>query len=134
MEQVVSNELDYRPLLVSEPEYEYTRLFPQSGTTYTTVSAGGNDTIFEVPPSKAYNLGKSWFQFTFILPAIIRKDLSSRGIEYHSFTSIYQDKVNLVEVLMSSLQEGGTSPSNNQPNQVTNQPLRKPGVLWTSER
>ncbi|EGG19768.1 hypothetical protein DFA_06868 [Cavenderia fasciculata] len=70
MEQVVSNELDYRPLLVSEPEYEYTRLFPQSGTTYTTVSAGGNDAIFEIPPSKAYNFGKSWFQFSFTLPVV----------------------------------------------------------------
>eukprot|EP01133_Synstelium_polycarpum_P004205 gene4205-4899_t len=37
----------------------------------TTVYAGGNDTVFEVPPTKAYNFAKSWFQFTFQLPATV---------------------------------------------------------------
>ncbi|KYQ88655.1 hypothetical protein DLAC_10831 [Tieghemostelium lacteum] len=86
MEQVVSKELDYRPLLVSEPEYEFTRLFPQSGTTYTTVSAGGNDTIFEIPPSKAYNFGKSWFQFQFQLPATAAKF----GFAFADFTPFFR--------------------------------------------
>ncbi|GAM17135.1 hypothetical protein SAMD00019534_003100, partial [Acytostelium subglobosum LB1] len=74
MENVVSKELDYTPLLVAEPEYEYTRLFPQSGTTQTTVYAGGNDTIFEIPPSKAYNLSRSFFRFIFNLPGIANKN------------------------------------------------------------
>ncbi|GAM24184.1 hypothetical protein SAMD00019534_073590, partial [Acytostelium subglobosum LB1] len=73
MENVVSKELDYTPLLVAEPEYEYTRLFPQSGTTSTTVYSGGNDTIFEIPPSKAYNLSRSYFRFIFNLPGVANK-------------------------------------------------------------
>ncbi|KYQ88909.1 hypothetical protein DLAC_10491 [Tieghemostelium lacteum] len=86
MEQVVSKELDYRPLLVSEPEYEFTRLFPQSGSTQTTVTAGGNDTIFEIPPSKAYNFGKSWFQFQFQLPATA----TNFGVAFADFTPFFR--------------------------------------------
>jgi hypothetical protein len=70
IETIVSKELDYRPYSVNEPIYSYTRIFPQSGSTTTTINAGGNDTIFELPPTKAYNLAKSWFEFSFNLPAM----------------------------------------------------------------
>ncbi|GAM23100.1 hypothetical protein SAMD00019534_062750 [Acytostelium subglobosum LB1] len=73
MEHKVSKELDYTPLLVAEPEYEYTRLYPQSGTTSTTVYSGGNDTVFEIPPSKAFNLSRSHFRFNFTIPGIADK-------------------------------------------------------------
>ncbi|EGG14753.1 hypothetical protein DFA_11013 [Cavenderia fasciculata] len=53
----------------SGPQYEYTGVYPQAGATQTTVYQGGNDTIFEIPPTKAFNLSRSWFQFTFTLPA-----------------------------------------------------------------
>ncbi|EGG19244.1 hypothetical protein DFA_02029 [Cavenderia fasciculata] len=69
MEQAISNQFDYRQMVGSGPQYEYTRVYPQAGATQTTVYQGGNDTIFEIPPTKAFNLSRSWFQFTFTLPA-----------------------------------------------------------------
>lgn len=46
MQSVVSPELDYQAKIPSMPKYEWTRLFPQSGTTNTTLTAaGGNDII-----------------------------------------------------------------------------------------
>ncbi|KYQ93233.1 hypothetical protein DLAC_05879 [Tieghemostelium lacteum] len=83
---IVSKELDYRPLLVSEPEYEFTRLYPQSGTTSTTVANGGNETIFEIPPTKAFNFAKSWFQFQFILPSTA----ALIGFAYADFTPFFR--------------------------------------------
>ncbi|EGG19727.1 hypothetical protein DFA_00305 [Cavenderia fasciculata] len=69
MEQAISSQFDYRQMVGSGPQYDYTKVYPQAGTTQTSVYQGGNDTIFEIPPTKAYNLSKSWFQFTFTLPA-----------------------------------------------------------------
>ena len=46
MQEIPSNELNYRPVMTSEPDYEWTRIFPQSGGTTTTVTIGGNDMIF----------------------------------------------------------------------------------------
>jgi hypothetical protein len=75
IETIVSKELDYRPYSVNEPFYSYTRIFPQSGSTTTTINAGGNDTIFELPPTKAYNLAKSWFDFSITTPHIDNRDI-----------------------------------------------------------
>jgi hypothetical protein len=75
IETIVSKELDYRPLSVNEPFYSYTRIFPQSGSTTTTINAGGNDTIFELPPTKAYNLAKSWFEFQLTIPGVNNESL-----------------------------------------------------------
>ncbi|EGG24698.1 hypothetical protein DFA_02942 [Cavenderia fasciculata] len=84
MEQAISNQFDYRQMVGSGPQYEYTRVYPQAGATQTTVYQGGNDTIFEIPPTKAFNLSRSWFQFTFTLPATNGKQIQvfTRGGTY----------------------------------------------------
>ena len=65
MDIIVSNELNYAPKIVSEGRYEYTRLFPMSGSQSTTITAaGGSEVVFEIPPTKVFNFSKSWFQFS----------------------------------------------------------------------
>jgi len=70
MEVAVSQELDYSQKILSEPSYQYTRILPQSGTTtFALQLGGGNDIIFELPPTKAFNLSQSWIQCSVTIPA-----------------------------------------------------------------
>jgi len=67
MEQVASKQLKYTPEPVSEPTYQYQRVLPNSGgTTTNTTATGGISSYFEIAPGKAFNLARSWFQFTFL--------------------------------------------------------------------
>eukprot|EP01133_Synstelium_polycarpum_P008651 gene8651-10150_t len=48
--------------------------FDADSTQYfVNVYAGGNDAIFEIPPTKAFNFARSWFEFTFSVAAIAGK-------------------------------------------------------------
>jgi len=71
----ISSELDYMPKYSSEPFYEYSLVFPQSGTTTAVITAGGNQqSIFEIPPGKAFNFAKSWLQFKIIFTDAVNFD------------------------------------------------------------
>ena len=61
-EQVVSDQLRYRPKVYSHPKYRYTRLFPQSGFNSLTASSG-TELIFQLPV-KVMNLAESHLRFT----------------------------------------------------------------------
>lgn len=66
---LVSNELDYKKYVSSHPSYTMSKVLPQNGIqTVTMTTAGGEETIFELPP-KVYNLSKSILSFT-LTPAI----------------------------------------------------------------
>ena len=67
MDVKVPEELDYRPIGVSQPSYQFSRLYPQSGGQNTNVSTGGNSTIFELPAGKPFNFARSYFQFSFVV-------------------------------------------------------------------
>lgn len=64
MESVVSQELDYKVRTVSHPTYQLSQVIQQAGGLTSTISvAGGNESIFELPP-KVMNLSKSVLSFT----------------------------------------------------------------------
>jgi hypothetical protein len=65
MDTKVPEELDYQPVGVNQPEYEFSRLYPQSGSQSTNITTGGNSTIFELPAGKPFNFARSYFQFFF---------------------------------------------------------------------
>ncbi|KYQ88911.1 hypothetical protein DLAC_10492 [Tieghemostelium lacteum] len=55
----------------------------------------------------------------------IKKDLSKKKISLISFTSIFDDKLNLVEALIKALQQGNVKDNPSVDNKL--EPLRKPG-------
>lgn len=61
---VISKQLDYQIKVASEPQYSYTKIFPEAGTTSSTLTqSGGGEVVFQLPAVKCFNLARSWFQF-----------------------------------------------------------------------
>ena len=64
MDTVVPTEIDYKKYEYIHPDYKLSRVTQQTGgNTVTLTSAGGNDSIFEIP-AKCFNLPESYLNFT----------------------------------------------------------------------
>ena len=65
MEQVDSNELNYHKSKLLHPQYQLSVITQQSGgNSVNLLNTGGNQSIFELPSTNAFNLAKSCFSFT----------------------------------------------------------------------
>lgn len=64
----VSSELEYQKTQISHPTYQLSRITQQSGGNNVTMSqTGGEQSLFELPATNAYNLAKSVLTFSALL-------------------------------------------------------------------
>eukprot|EP01133_Synstelium_polycarpum_P018163 gene18163-21724_t len=63
----VSNEFTYRPARVLEPNYITQSIQPQGDSNFQ-INTNCQDTTFILSANKAYNLSRSWMQFTMTIP------------------------------------------------------------------
>ena len=77
----LSNQLDYKKETFIHPTYKLNKILPQSGSQTVTINTGGNDTIFEIPASKAFNLARSLLCFN-IAPL-------TAGAYYYAYKDVF---------------------------------------------
>lgn len=84
---VVAKEIDYQKLSYSYPSYTYTKLIQQTGGgTVNLTTAGGNDSVFEIP-AKVFNLDKSYLSFNML---IAEKDTKYMWTTVNAITQFQQ--------------------------------------------
>ena len=68
MDSHVAKALDYQKVAKSHPYYRFNKILPINGSQTTTITAaGGNEIQFEIPVC-AFNLAKSYLNFTMVIP------------------------------------------------------------------
>ena len=74
MESQIPSELNYRKTDVTFPQYQLSLVTQQSGgsgtNSVTLDTSGGQQSIFELPASNAFNLSQSFLDFDYTIPAL----------------------------------------------------------------
>jgi len=107
---LVSDELDYKKYTSSRPSYTFSKILPQNGSQTVTLSAaGGEETIFELPP-KVFNGSKSIFAFSQTPPQgthynkmFVDTVPSIRQIQLYTRTGLYLVDLNYANDFTNSI-------------------------------